>query len=87
MKYGVSGSNNNQNLDLRVFILPPLSGLPSEPSNELAKKRNNNTRDQPFADYEEEDEEITAENEKESEFNTLSHYLAMHDDLYCSVIY
>ena len=28
MKYGIPGANNNANLDLRIFILPPLSSLP-----------------------------------------------------------
>ena len=33
------------------------------------------------------EENFTAENSEEHEYNTLSHYLAMHDDLYCSLIY
>ena len=86
MKYGVGGTNNNQNLDMRVFILPPQSLLLEEKPVVLSKgSQNLTTSSEVFIEHE--DEEVTVSNLKEQEYNTLCHYLAMHDDLYCTLVY
>ena len=85
MKYGIGGSSNNQNLDLRVFVLPPVSLLLDEKPVLIKNARGGYDSSEAFIEHE--DEDITNSNQKESEFNTLAHYLAMHDDLYCSLIY
>ena len=58
MKYGVGGTNNNQNLDMRVFILPPQSLLLEEKPVVLSKGSNNlTTSSEIFIEHE--DEEVT----------------------------
>lgn len=61
MKYGFGGSNNNQNLDLRVFILPPLSSLPNQTPDKVAVKKRTIPGGHAFGEAEEE-EDFTAEN-------------------------
>ena len=71
---------------MRVFVLPPVSLMLDEKAKVLTKNsRGMYDSSEAFIDHE--DEDITNSNQKESEFNTLAHYLAMHDDLYCSLVY
>ena len=67
MKYGVGGTNSNQNLDLRVYILPPPSLMHNEDPNIISDPSSNDySKDSeiPF-DFNQDEANIAAENSKE----------------------